>query len=235
MKKLISNNCNWSYILLAAIFLVVTSCSEDDVNEPENPDPENTRIAVINVDVMLSIDSSFGDDVYIGDDGILSSSSGTFWNPIDATASLDNASDEFNSATTVDLLNTFQGGTSIGFAINELQDNGLSTPGIADRGVEWQGLIAESEYDLSFYVYAHVEFGVTTTFDITHAGGKISTQPNSEPTWVLPGEINKDYILIENVKPYEISNGVYGFKIDNLNEDGVIMGFQLKGLVTDAN
>ncbi|WP_400078130.1 hypothetical protein [Winogradskyella sp. R77965] len=218
------------------LFFLYKRRASDDDESPINPDPENTRMAVVNVDIMQSIDPSFGDVVYVGDNGVLSSSSGTFWNPCQSLAQLfSNISDEFGAPTMVDLNMTANGSTQIGFATNELQDNGISTSGISEQGFEWQGLIADSEYDLSFYIYAYVEFGNTTTFDITHADGTISTQPNSEPTWLLPGEINKDYILVENIKPYEISNGVYGFKIDNLNSDGAIMGFQLKGLVTNQN
>jgi len=41
MKKLISNIGNWSFILLAVLFLAVTSCTDDDDNqEPAEPSPD---------------------------------------------------------------------------------------------------------------------------------------------------------------------------------------------------
>jgi hypothetical protein len=131
----------------------------------------------------------------------------------------------------VDLVVNATGVTFIGAAQNELQDNGINNqtddPSV---GFDWRDLASDGLYDLSFYIYAEAVLSNWTTFDVTHAGGTTSLGPNSEPTWALPGEVNKDYILLEDMSPYEISAGVYGFRIGNINwiETGVIMGAQLK-------
>lgn len=186
---------------------------------------------VINVDFMSSAMPMSGDEVYVGDDGVLSSPGGTYWNPADGFTSVTDADDEFGAPTPVDFVPNASGGTFIGAAINELQDNGISN-GSDDPtvGFDWRDLASNGVYDLAFYIYAHASFGDWTTFDVTHAGGTESLGPSLEPTWMLPGEARKDYILLEDLSPYEISAGVYGFRIDNINwiGDGVIMGAQIK-------
>lgn len=185
----------------------------------------------INVDFMQGVMPSLGDEVYVGDDGVLSSLGGTYWNPADGFTSVTNADDEFGAPTPVDMVVKATGVTFIGAAQNELQDNGINNqtddPTV---GFDWRDLASDGVYDLSFYIYAEAVLSNWTTFDVTHAGGTTSLGPNSEPTWTLPGEAGKDYILLEDMSPYEISAGIYGFRIGNINwiEDGVIMGAQLK-------
>lgn len=192
------------------------------------------RNAVVNVDFMSSILEMAGDEVYVGDDGILSSEDGTFWNPADSdpASQIIGAVDEFGKPTFVDMgLTSSFGSTFIGAANNELQDDGLWSAGIAERGIEWKGLLAENEYDLAFYVYHENSTESNTTLNVTHAGGTITISSSDDATWTLPGEKDQDYLLLENVMPFEISDGVYGFLIDNLNDEGSIVGLQLKGLV----
>jgi hypothetical protein len=43
----------------------------------------------------------------------------------------------------------------------------------------------------------------------------------------LPGEAGKDYFLLEGLSPYEITSGVYGLRVDNINAEGAILGAQL--------
>ena len=184
---------------------------------------------VVNVDFMQSVDPSFGDEVYEGDDGVLSSQGGTFWNPADSFTSVTDADDELGAATPIDIIENVSGTIFIGAATNELQDNGIiNIVDDATHGFDWRDLAAAGVYDLAFYVYAEASLNKLTTFDVTHASGTTSLGPNSEPTWTLPGEAGKDYILLEGVSPFEISSGVYGFRINNLNEDGAIQGAQLK-------
>lgn len=184
---------------------------------------------VVNVDFMESVMPMFGDDVYVGDDGVLSSPGGTFWNPGDSFASVINADDELGAATPIDLVVNAQGGIFIGAAQNELQDNGIiSRAGNVNHGFDWQDLAAAGVYELAFYVYAEAALSAQTTFDVMHAGGTTSLGPNDEPSWELPGQPGADYILLEDASPYEISTGVYGFRINNLNEDGAIQGVQLR-------
>lgn len=192
-----------------------------------------TRNSVINVDFMDSVLEMFDDEVYVGDDGVLSSEDGTFWNPADdkSGSQLTGALDEFGEPTYVEMTADFIGGTFIGAATNELQDNGVSSGGIADNAVEWKGLLADAAYDLAFYVYHENSIEHSTTLKVTHAGGEITLSTTDDSTWNLPGEKDRDYFLLEDMNPFEISDGVYGFRIDNLNDEGVIVGLQLKGLV----
>lgn len=192
------------------------------------------RTAVVNVDIMSSILEMFGDEVYVGGDGILSSEDGTFWNPADSdpASQIVGAIDEFGEPTFVEMGLTSPFGTIfIGAAINELQDDGIWSAGIAERGIEWKGLLAENEYDLALYVYHENVIERFTTLNVTYAGGTVTLSTKDDATWTLPGEKDQDYLLLENVMPYEISDGVYGFLIDNLNEEGAIVGLQLKGVV----
>lgn len=191
------------------------------------------RNAVINVDFMNSILEEFGDEVYVGDDGVLSSKDGTFWNPADegTGSQITDALDEFGEPTYVEMTADFIGGIFIGAAVNELQDNGLSSGGIEDNAIELTGLLAENVYDLAIYVYHESSIEHSTTLKVTHAGATITLSTSDNTTWILPGEKDQDYFLLENIEPYEISDGGYGFRIDNLNDKGAIVGLQLKGLV----
>ena len=198
------------------------------------PFPEATnRNTIINVDFMSSILEMFGDEVYVGDDGVLSSTDATFWNPSDdgSGSQITGVLDESGQPTFVDIDNNFHGGIFIGAATNELQDNGLYSGGIADNAVEWKGLLAENEYDLAIYVYHENSIEHNTTLTVTHADGDITLNTTDDTTWTLPGDEGEDYFLLEKMKPYEISEGIFGFRIDNLNEEGAILGIQLKGLV----
>lgn len=96
-------------------------------------------------------------------------------------------------------------------------------------GFDWRDLVPDGAYYLAFYVYAEVSLEAETRFEVTHAGGTTSLGPNEEPTWLLPGEVGKDYLLLEGLSPYEISAGVYGFRINNINVSGrgAILGAQL--------
>lgn len=190
-----------------------------------------TRMAVINVDFMHSLLAG-EDTAYDGNDGIYSTV-GTHWNGSVEGHDGDDLRDEFGDATVVDLYNNATGGTFIGGVANELQDNGISTGGIPDQGFEWRDLEADSLYDLAFYVYAYTLFDAFTSLDVTHAGGTVTLGPNDEPTWELPGEEGKDYLLLEGVQPVELEAGVWGFRVDNFSEDGVVVGLQLRGPVRD--
>ena len=184
---------------------------------------------VVNLDFMLSVMPSAGDQVYVGDDGVLSSPGGTFWNPADGFTSVNDADDENGAPTSVDIVVNATGVIGIGAAQNELQDNGISNASDnPETGFDWQCLAADRVYDLAFYPYAEVLTGASTTLDVTHAGGTTTLGPNAEPTWELPGDAGKDYVLLEDLSPYEISSGVYGFRINRINQDGAILGAQIR-------
>ena len=190
-----------------------------------------TRTAVVNVDFMQSVDPTFGDVVYEGDDGIYSTSGGTHWNGADAFTSLTNALDEFGSGTHVDMMENVSGQIFIGAATNELQDNGIVSGDIPENGFHWHGLLEGESYDLAFYVHQQTDLNHWTVFDVTHAGGTTTLNTTGETTWGVPGEAGKDYVLLEGVSPVEISPGQWGFVIDGLNDRGAILGAQLRGPV----
>jgi len=183
---------------------------------------------VINVDFMQSVTSGL-DDVYVGDDGILSSPTGTFWNPASAFTSVTNAKDQSGATTTIDVIVNASGTLFVGASDNELQDNGIANASEnPDTGFDWRGLRENGVYDLAFYPYSQVFNDTFTEFDVTHDGGTTTLLLDNEPTWNLPGELNKDYLLLEGVRPYEITPSVYGFRINNVSIDGSILGAQIK-------
>ena len=190
-----------------------------------------TRTAVVNVDFMQSVDPTFGDVVYEGDDGIYSTSGGTHWNGADAFTSLTNALDEFGSGTHVDMMENVSGQIFIGAATNELQDNGIVSGDIPENGFSWGGLLEGESYDLAFYVHQQTGLNHWTDFDVTHAGGTVTLSTTVETTFGVPGEAGGDYVLLEGVSPVEISPGQWGFVIDGLNDEGSILGAQIRGPV----
>jgi hypothetical protein len=192
-----------------------------------------TRRAVVNVDWVGSVTESPTDEFYEGDDGIYSSAGGSYWNPADGDYDLIDAADEFGVPTTVVVKPNVIGIIFIGAATNELQADGIISSDIPEHGFQWRGLVADSTYDLAFYVYAETALMAVTSLDVTHAGGTTTLGPNAEPSWQMPGEEGRDYLLLEQVVPFEIEPGVWGFLIDELDERGAILGLQLRGPVVD--
>jgi len=184
---------------------------------------------VVNVDIMQSVNPADGDDVYVGDDAVLSTSGGTYWNPSDFFTSVIDADDEFGAATPIDfVVSPNAGSTFIGAATNDLQNNGLiNLIEDASIGFDFRDLSPDGVYDLAIYIYAESALANFTTLDVTSASGVTSLGPSEEPTWSLPGEAGKDYFLLEGLSPYEISPGVYGLRVNNINQEGAILGAQL--------
>lgn len=182
---------------------------------------------VVNVDIMQSATS--GDDVYVGDDGVLSTSGATFWNSADFFTSVTDADDESGASTPIDfVVNPGGGSIFVGAATNELQDNGLvNLIEDASIGFDFRDLSPDGVYDLAIYIYAETALSAFTTLDVTSASGVTSAGPSDEPTWTLPGEDGKDYFLLEDLSPYEITSGVYGLRVSNINAEGAILGAQL--------
>lgn len=192
-----------------------------------------TRRAVVNVDWVFSVAESPAHEFYEGDDGVLSNVGGIYWNPADGDHDLIDAADEFGVSTTVMVRPNVIGAIFIGAATNELQADGIISSDIPEHGFQWRGLVADSAYDLAFYVYAETALMAVTSLDVTHAGGTTTLGPNAEPSWQMPGEEDRDYLLLEQVVPFEIEPGVWGFLIDELDERGAILGLQLRGPVVD--
>lgn len=188
------------------------------------------RSAIVNVDFQFTIDPTL-EAIYEVDNGIYSSPGGNLWNAAESTILVEDCEDEFGGSTSVDMNVFVTGATFIGAATNELQDTGISTAGIPEQGFEWQELVADSLYNLAFYVYGEIVLEATTKLDVTHADGVTTLELLNECTWTMPGDEGEDYLLLENVKPFEISPGNYGFRIDNINDRGVVMGAQLVGAV----
>lgn len=194
-----------------------------------------TRTAVVNVDFMQSVSPQFGDMVYQGDDGIYSTMAGNHWNSADPFTSVTDALDEFGTGTHIDMEENVSGLIFIGAATNELQDNGIISGDISESGFLWKGLLEGESYDLAFYVHQQTNLNKWTEFDVTHAGGTPTLSTNADTTWGLPGEAGKDYVLLEGVSPVEISPGEWGFIIDGLNEEGAILGVQIRGPVLNVD
>lgn len=92
--------------------------------------------------------------------------------------------------------------------------------------------MARGSYDLAFYVYASDLFEISTSLSVTHAEGTTLLELDDEPTWLLPGEEDKDYLLLEGVRPIELESDVWGFLVDDISPDeGIVMGMQLRGPV----
>lgn len=200
------------------------------------PTEGEIRTAVINVD-FGSDDSDEASTVYRGDDAVLSTADGTHWNPlIAAWAPVTDALDEFGEATAVDVTTTITGISFVGDANNDLQKNGIWHGGVdADPRIEWRDLVADGTYDLALYVYGSTSFSISTSLSVTHAEGTTLLELDDEPTWLLPGERDRDYLSIEGVRPIELEPGVWGFLIDEVEpEEGVVMGMQLEGPVQFA-
>lgn len=191
------------------------------------------RTAVVNVDWVGSTIELPEEDIYVGDDGVFSTAGGTYWNPVDGDHDRVDAADEFEVPTSVDVAPNVNGIIFIGDATNELQEDGIISGGIPDHGFEWRGLVEDGVYDLAFYVYAQAALGAVTSLDVTHASGVTTLGPNGVPSWQLPGQEGNDYLFLLEVGPFEIEPGVWGFRIDELDERGAIMGAQLRGPVRD--
>ena len=200
---------------------------------PGSVDP-GTRIVVVNVDFMQSVLPQFGDEVYEGDDGIFSTGGHNYWNPADPFTSVTDALDETGSTTPIDLVENVSGGRFVGAATNELQDNGIISGDIAENGMHWQGLLEGERYDLAFYVHHESAISIWTELGVTHADGTDTLISDGDSTWDLPGEAGKDYLLLEDVAPVEITPGNWGFVVDNLNDEGAILGVQIRGPIPDV-
>lgn len=184
---------------------------------------------VVNVDIVPSANPADGEEVYVGDDGVLSTSGGTFWNPADTFGPVTNADDEFGAPTPIDFVVTSNAGIIfIGAATNELQNDGFVNLIEDDSiGFDFRDLSPDGVYDLAIYIYGEVSLDAFTTLDVTSASGITSAGPSEEPIWSLPGEEGKDYFLFEGLSPYEITPGVYGLTVNNINAEGAILAAQL--------
>lgn len=185
--------------------------------------------AVVNVDFLPSTDPQFGEEAYVGDNGVFSSTGGDYWNAADPFSNLVDALDEFGDPTAVDVIENVDGIIFVGRANNELQNHGYVSGGVPEKGFSIQGLVDGGVYDLALYVYAEAATESATVLDVTHAGATTTLSSTDEATWSLPGEVGKDYLLIEDIVPVEIEAGVYGFVISRINDKGAVMGFQLRG------
>lgn len=183
---------------------------------------------VVNVDIVPSTNPADGEDVYVGDDGVLSTSGGTFWNPADIFVPVTNADDEFGAPTPIDFVATSSGIIFIGAATNELQNDGFVNLVEDDSlGFDFRDLSPNGVYDLAIYIYGEAVLGAFTTLEVTSASGVTSAGPSDEPLWTLPGEEGKDYFLLQGLSPYEITPGVYGLTVNNINAEGAILAAQL--------
>lgn len=172
---------------------------------------------VVNID--FNGDPTGGDQVYVGDDGALSSPGGTFWNGVDVGTSPTGLFDQFHVLTPVGVSmspNAF--GTTDPAATNDLQDSGVQDEFLIT------GLVPGELYTLVGYV------GPIAGFNVTDASGPVGFQGYGDPTYNLPGVegTDGDYFRFDNLQPYNLGGGVYGLLVQ---PEGLITGVQILGVV----
>lgn len=181
----------------------------------------------INIDAQRS-----SDPVYSGSDGVLSSG-GTYWNNSATNANLKN---DAGVATTVDLvLLQWLGSVSPYSSGHLLLGDGLTIGTSVGNSVIYnlQELDPYKTYDIA--VYYGYKYG---TLQVVHESGTVLTQA-TVTTWsgTLPGTEGAEYLRVRALKPYEISSGVYGFKlyIYNTTWQDYVSGIEIKDTGTRTN
>lgn len=169
--------------------------------------------------VNVDINGGASDATYSGDNGVLSSAGGTFWNGIPNFVDVAGLLDEFGDTTGI-------GVTWIGDDFGPVFDieatNALQDSGTFGDGFEITGLQVGSTYTLGIYAIAN-SFG-----SVTHAAGSITGFWNigfGGPSYVLPGSEGRDYALFSGLMPFDLGGGEFGIRVNGL--DGAVTGFQL--------
>ena len=178
---------------------------------------------VVNVDFE---GATIGDATYVGDDGALSTPTGTTWNSVAAvSAGASGLLDEFGNPTSVgiDISQQFPGTDPA--STNVLEDSGIS-------GTFYVvGLLPTETYSVVGYVMTN------GGFDVVDANGSQGFQgfgfDFGSQSYDLPGiqgggpgSNDGDYMRFDNLQPADLGLGVYGLCF---NLDGVISGLQIKG------
>lgn len=174
---------------------------------------------VVNVDIEAG---AAGDTTHVGDDGPLSTPTGTLWNSVQAGAT--DLQTEFGNFSPFDIVYPGAPGP---FAYNDPNINNLQDSGNFGAFMILD-LVPGAVYQLAVYCGTNGGFifgdkNGTRPFFFTH--------PEADG-WSLPGTQGDggDYFLVDNVQPAEISPGVWGVGI---NPDGAITGLQISGTVPE--
>jgi len=156
--------------------------------------------AVVNVDI------DGRPEAHVGDDGVLSSAGGTFWNRLGIDflndVNLFDVDDEFGGATAIDLTFDADGSADFNARAIELYDGGGT--GL----LEIKSLAAGGAYDLA--VYAHnPSFSVT----VTGAAGSSTQSTGATFSVELPGDEGEEYLIFSGIQPFDLGGGVIGLTI----------------------
>ena len=195
-----------------------------------------------------------GFGLFAGDNAVLSSPGGTTWNDVQAFsgASVANVPDQFGVSTPVALgviqTQAYSGATPN----NELQDSGLANPRPAvSRGAELgggpvligpdqiafavRGLLQTELYNLALYLAGDPKSGGTDV-DVHHAGGTASMSQGDFPGFLLPGQVNGDFLLFNGLNPVDQGGGEFGFLVTvsgGIAQPARVGGLQVQGVVPE--
>ncbi len=193
--------------------------------------PRLTDAAVINVDFLAETAES--ESVHSVENGVFSNVDGFNWNGVPVNVfdvfgvntKETSLEDEFENPTpvTVELTDTSSGTDDD--ATNDLQDSGLG-----GNGFTIKNLIEGEAYDLAFYLPGASGFRFNFLNDPVIVGQGFRPPPTYDLDGPPQGGIEGiDYHLVNNVLPFDVGGGVFGFVIDQM--DGGMMGFQLRASV----
>jgi len=149
-------------------------------------------------------------------DGIFSSVGGTFWTSI-----------TIGSGTTPDLRNEFGVVTPFDIEIVETSGgwpenvtNNLQDSGMYAKNITISDLLGNETYDLATYV------ATNCGFQIQNAGPLLGGYPGNTAAGPMPGTLNADYFIFNNVAPYYRA-GTDDYAITFLMFDGDMTGLQI--------
>ena len=155
-------------------------------------------------------------------DGIFSSVGGTFWTSITiGSGTTPDLRNEFGVVTPFDLELVETSGGGPENVTNNLQDSGMYA-----KNITISDLLGNETYDLATYV------ATNCGFQIQNAGPLLGGYPGNTAAGPMPGTLNADYFIFNNVAPYYRPDNC-DYAITFLMFDGVMTGLQIDGVVPE--
>ena len=155
-------------------------------------------------------------------DGIFSHAGGTTWTSINiASGTTSNLPNEFGVVTPFDLEILEDSGGGPQSVPNNLQDSGMYA-----KNITISGLLGCQTYNLAAYV------GYNSGFKIKNAGADLGGYPANTPAGSMPGTLNADYFIFNNVAPYYRTD-TCDYAITFYAFDGIMTGLQIDGVVPE--
>ncbi len=162
------------------------------------------------------------DPVYVGDDGVLSTTGGTVWNHLGLDflndVSKDNLLDEFGQPTDVDVTFDATGSFDANFRPIELYAGGGT--GI----LEIKSLDPTLTYDLAVYT-TNANLSMTAT----DANGSTVQSTGATFDIELPGDQGEEYVLFTGLVPFDLGGSILGLRIET-GGGGRMAGLQLRSI-----